>query len=164
MKKLFYHTALIIIFILLNQCSGYKPIFATSDLQFRIADYKIEGDKSLGNKLYSKLRILSKSKNESADLKNIAIIFEVQKTKSSTAKDSAGKILEYKITLNTKIEAKDFITDERILKQNFNSSLNYKIQDKHSETLIQEQKTIYDLINKTYQEILISLSKSIVSQ
>ena len=164
MKKIFYSIFILVAFILINACTGYKPIYSTTYLQFKIVDHEIKGNKLLGNKLYSKLNFLSKSKNNDQNIKTIVLILDVKKTKSSTSKDNSGKILEYKINLNTTVEAKDYLTNKSILNQNFNSSLNYKIQSKYSDTLTLEGKTINDLINKTYQDILFNLSQNIVSE
>ena len=163
MKKILNSIFILTVFILVNQCSGYKPIFSTSDLKFKIVEHEVMGDKLLGNKLYSKLNVLSGSKNNEENVRNIVLILDVEKIKSSTSKDSSGKILEYKIALNTHVEAKDFLTDKSILKQNFNSSLNYKVQSTYSDTLTLEGKTTDDLINKTYQDILFNLSKNIIT-
>tara|TARA_Y100000590_G_C15018699_1_gene750516 strand:+ start:56 stop:550 length:495 start_codon:yes stop_codon:yes gene_type:complete len=162
MRKIIYSIFILVIFILINQCSGYKPIFSTTDIQFKIVDKEIKGNKPLGNRLYSKLHVLSKSKKNEEKIRNIVLILQVEKVKSPTSKDSSGKILEYKINLNTMVEAKDYVTDKSILKQNFSSSLNYKVQSKYSDTLTLEVKTINDLINKTYQNILFNLSKNII--
>ena len=164
MKKIFYLIFILVTFILISQCADYKPIFSTTDLQFKIVDHKIKGDNSLGNRLYSKLHFLSKSKNDEQNIKNILLILDITKTKSSTSKSSSGKILEYKINLNTSVEAKDYLTNKSILKQDFNSSLNYKVQSKYSDTLTLEGKTINDLVNKTYQDILFNLSKNIIPE
>ena len=59
MKKIFHLTFLIILFIFVNDCTGYKPIFGSTSLQFEISNYDIECDKILGNKLYSKFFSLS---------------------------------------------------------------------------------------------------------
>ena len=163
MKKIFYLTFLISLFIFVNDCTGYKPIFGSTSLQFEISNYDIEGDKILGNKLYSKLSNLSKSKKVNPDTKNLDLLINVTKTKRATSKDSSGKILEYKIKLNTKIKITDFITGKKLLEKNFNSSLNYKIQDQYSDTIKLENQTIENLLNKTLQEILIDLSRNISS-
>ena len=74
------------------------------------------------------------------------------------------KALEYKISLSTKIEINDFASGEKILNRNFTSSSSYKIQDQYSDTIRLENQTIENLINKTFQEILLNLSKNISSQ
>jgi len=164
MKKIIYSIFILTAFILMNQCAGYKPIFSTADIQFKIVDKEIKGNELLGNRLYSKLNILSKSKNNEQDIRSIVLILDVGKTKSATSKDSSGKILEYKINLNINVEAQDYLTNKSILKQNFNSSLNYKVQSKYSDTLTLEGKTINDLLDKIYQDILFNLSKNIIAK
>ena len=83
------------------------------------------------------------------------------RNKSETSKDSAGKVLEYKITLNAEIIIKDFNSKNTLINQTFISSLNYKVQDQYSETLNLENQTNQNLINKIYQELLIKLSEKI---
>ena len=61
MKKITSIIVLFILFICINSCAGYKPIFGSPNVQFEIADYSIEGDKKLGNQIYSKLYNFSKS-------------------------------------------------------------------------------------------------------
>jgi len=163
MKKIFYLTFLISAFIFINECAGYKPIFGTTSLQFEISSYSIEGDKILGSKLYSKLSNLSKSKKNNQNIKSLDLLINISKTSNATSKDSSGKILEYRINLNTNIQITNFITGKKLLNQDFNSSLNYKIQDQYSDTINLENQTIENLLNKTLQEILINLSKNISS-
>ena len=161
MKKIADPIFLFILLIFINGCAGYEPIFGSTNLQFEIADYSIEGNKILGNKIFSKLHGLSKSRKDDQNLRSIDLIIKVSKDKNSTVKDSAGKILEYKITLNTDIKVTDFVTKAEILNQIFISSLTYKVQNKYSDTINLENKTIESLVNKTYQELVIRLSQKI---
>ena len=126
MKKIIYSFLLL---LFLNACAGYKPIFTSTNLQFEITNYSVEGNKTLGNKIYDKLNRLSKSNKNDENTKNISFLINTTINKKAGAKDKAGKILSYKITLNTKIKVKDSITDEIILNQTFVSSTSYKIQD-----------------------------------
>jgi len=160
MKK---NSLIIIYFFLLifiNGCSGYKPIFSSTNLKFIISDHEIMGDKMLGNQIYYRLRNIS-SAQKTDDIQNFKIFINALKKKESTVKDSTGKILEYKITLNTNIIINDFLTDEEILKKNFSIYSNYKVQDQHSETKNLENKTLENLIDRTYQDILIRISEKI---
>jgi len=161
MKKNSYSILLIILFIFVNGCSGYKPIFSSVNSQFQISDYSIEGDKILGNKIYSKLYSLSKSKKNDLNLRRVYLVIKVSKDKNVTTKDSTGKILQYKITLNTDIKVTDFITKDKILNQIFVSSLTYKVQDKYSDTVDLENRSIEDLLNKTYQELVTRLAQNL---
>ena len=158
MKKITYLTISFILLIGINACAGYKPIFSTSNLQFEISDYSIKGDKSLGKKIYTKLYNLSQSNKNNTAVKNINISIEVSKDKTAKVKNSAGKILEYKINLNTNIEIKDYFTNDQILSDNFNYSSSYKTQDQFSDSLRLENKTIENILDKTYQDLLIEMT------
>ena len=158
MKKITYLTISFILLIGINACAGYKPIFSTSNLQFEISDYSIKGDKRLGKKIYTKLYNLSQSNKNNTAVKNINISIEVSKDKTVKVKNSAGKILEYKISLNTNIEIKDYFTNNQILSHNFNYSSSYKTQDQFSDSLRLENKTIENLLDKTYQDLLIEMT------
>ena len=129
MKKTIYFIFSFVLLILINECTGYKPIFGSSNLQFKIADYSIEGDEKLGKQIYFKLYNLSRS-NKNPDAKNISILIKVSKDKNATAKDSAGKILGYKLNLNAYVLVKDFLTDHEILNHNFvSSNFEFEIAD-----------------------------------
>ena len=164
MKKVIYPIFLFILLLFINGCAGYEPIFGSTNLQFEIADYSIEGNKILGNKIYSKLYSLSKSKKDDQNLRRVDLVIKVSKDKNVTTKDSAGKILQYKITLNTDIKVTDFITKDKILNQIFISSLTYKVQNKYSDTVNLENSSIQNLLNKTYQELLIRLAQNIITK
>ena len=51
MKKITFLIISLFLFIYINACSGYKPIFSSSNFEFKIADYSINGNKKLGNNL-----------------------------------------------------------------------------------------------------------------
>ena len=150
-----------ILFIFVTSCAGYEPIFSSSNLKFQIANYKIKGDRKLGNQIYSKLFNLSNLNKNNPEAKSLYISIEIAKEKHATVKNSAGKILEYKISLNSNITIKDFLTRNEILTQNLNPSLSYKVQDQYSETVVLEKKTEENLINKIYENLIIKISENI---
>ena len=161
MKKISYLLISLILLLNISACTGYKPIFSSSNIQFKITDYSITGDKKLGNQIYSKLYNLSQTTRKTSEVKNIYILIDVLKEKNATAKNSAGKILAYKVNLSTTVIVKNFTTGNQILNENFTSSSSYKVQDQYSETIKLENKAIENLINKTYQDLLIKLSENI---
>ena len=162
MKKIPYLFILFIILINIGACTGYEPIFGSSNLEFKIADYSISGDKKLGNQIYSKLYNLSRSTKKTSETKNIYLLINVSKDKNATAKDSTGKILGYKINLSTTITIKDVMTGNEILHENFSVSSVFKAQDQYSETIKLENQITQNLINNTYQDLLIKLSANIL--
>ena len=162
MKKIYYILISLIFLANISACTGYKPIFGSTNLEFKITDYEITGDKKIGNQIYSRLYNLSQSTKYNPDVKNIYIIINASKDKSATSKNSAGKILAYRINLSTTVTVKDFITDNQIFNKRFDFASSYKTQDQHSETIKLENRSIENLINKTYQDLLIKLSESIL--
>ena len=162
MKKISYLLISLIFLINISACTGYKPIFSSSNLGFKIADYSITGDKKLGNQIYSKLYSLSQSTKNTSEIKNIYILINVSKDKNATAKDGTGKVLAYKINLSTTVTVRDFITNNEILNESLVFSSSYKVQDQHSETIKLENRSVESLINETYQDLLIKLSENIL--
>ena len=161
MKKVAHLIISFTLIIFINACAGYEPIFSTSNLQFKITDYSIEGNKKLGNQIYSNLYNLAKSNNNNTNIKSIFIKIKVLDSKVATSKDSAGKILGYKINLNTNVIVKDYLSNEEILNYNYATSSTYKVRDQYSETIKAKNKSINNLINRTYQDLLIKFAENI---
>ena len=115
MKKIFFISALTILAFFITSCSGYKPIFGSSNIKFEIIDFEIEGDSEIGNRIYSKFKNLSKQNKQEENSREIRILINVTKSKNATTKNSAGKILGYKVSLSTTIIVKDLMTGNEIL-------------------------------------------------
>ena len=162
MKKISYLLILLIFLINNVACTGYKPIFISSNTNFNIEDYSILGDKKLGNQIYSKIYNLSRLSENNHETKNINIQIYSSQSKKATAKNSAGKILGYRIILTSTISIDDYITEKEILSDTFSFSSTYKIQDQFSETIKLENTIIENLIEKTYQEFLIIFSENLL--
>ena len=162
MKKIPYLLLLLFILIIIGACNGYKPIFSSSNLNFKIANYSISGDKNLGTQIYNKLYNLSRSTETNSEVKNIYILINTSKEKKASAKDSAGKILGYRINLSASIKIKDVITGNEILSENFSYSSTYKKQDQYFNTVKLENQITEDLIEKLYQDLLIKLSANLL--
>jgi len=161
MKKINYLISILFCLNLLSGCAGYEPIFGSSNLQFKILEYEIKGDEEIGNKLYSKLNNLSKTQKEFSDFTPISLDINSVKNKEEMSKDTSGKTIEYKITISTSVEIKNYKTNNIILNQTFNSSILYKVQEQYSETVKVENRSTEELIQKIYSEILINLSEKI---
>ena len=164
MKKIIFLIISIILIFYLNACAGYKPIYGSSNFNFVIEDHSIKGEERLANSIYKNLYNISLSNKNNSAARSISLTIETTKERRATVKNSAGKILEYEINLNTHIIIKDFLTDKSILNQNFNYTISYKVQDAHSDTLKLENKNIDNLIDKTYQDALVQISEAITSR
>lgn len=161
MKKINYLISILFCLNLLSGCAGYEPIFGSSNLQFKILEYEIKGDEEIGNKLYSKLNNLSKTQKEFSDFTPISLDINSVKNKEEMSANTSGKTIEYKITISTSVEVKNYKTNNIILNQTFNSSVLYKVQKQYSETVKVESRSTEELIQKIYSEILINLSEKI---
>ena len=164
MKKIYYLIVSLIIFINFSGCSGYKPIYNTSNFNFKIEDYSIGGNEKIGNQIYLNLYNLAKSNKNNQSAKKINISINSNRNKSATAKSSTGKIIEYKINLNADITIIDFLTGKTIISHSFNFFSSYKAQDRYSETIKLENKNLEDLINKLNRDLLIKISGAISEQ
>ena len=78
--------------------------------------------------------------------------------------DTAGKTTEYRISITTSIEVKNYTNNNIILNQTFNSSILYRVQEQYSDTVKAENRSTEELILKIYKEILINLSEKISQQ
>mgnify|MGYP001273466081 FL=1 len=164
MKKNTFTILLIVLLIFINGCSGYKPIFSSTNLEFDIANYSLEDNKTLGEKIYSKLKRASKLNGNNENVRKIDILIKASQNKKATAKDSSGKILQYKISLNFDVKIKDYLTEDEILNETYSSSFTYKIQNQYLDTLQLEERLINQLVDKTYQQILIKLTENIITK
>jgi len=159
MKKIIFLIISTALYFCISGCAGYKPIFGSSNFNFKIENHTIKGDERLSNLIYKKLRNISLSNKDNPSAQSINLIIETTKEKKPRVKNSAGKILEYEINIKTYFIMDDYLTDKIILKKNFSYSISYKVQDNHSDTIKLENKNIENLIDKTYQDILIKISE-----
>ena len=164
MKKNTFTILLIVLLIFITGGSGYKPIFSSTNLEFNIANYSLEDNKTLGEKIYSRLKRASKLNGNNENVRKIDILIKASQNKKATAKDTSGKILQYKISLNIDVKIKDYLTEDEILNDTYSSSFTYKIQKQYSDTLKLEERSINQLVDKTYQQILIKLSENIITK
>jgi len=161
MRKINFWIFILITLSFLSGCAGYKPIFASMNLEFQISNHLLEGNKPLGNKIYSKIYNISNLSKSDQNQKNLDVYINVKKDKKATSKNTSGKILEYKITLNTNIKIDDHITKTNLLQKKYTFSSTYKVQAQYSDTLQRENRSVENLINNTFQEFLIDLSDKI---
>tara|TARA_Y100000590_G_C15676200_1_gene998116 strand:- start:583 stop:1068 length:486 start_codon:yes stop_codon:yes gene_type:complete len=157
MKKIVNSTCIIVLLIFISSCAGYEPIFNTKDLKFKIMEYSLEGDKILANKIYSKLYNISNASPDDTNKSRFKFLINVIKNKKTTSKDSTGKALKYKIELITKIEITDISNNKVILNESFISSSSYGAQDQYSDNIKQENIIIKNLIDKTFEDLVLKI-------
>ena len=159
MKRIIHKIYALLLIIIITSCVGYEPIFVSERINFEIVKHSINGDKILGNKIYSKLSGLSYSKKENNEnTRKIDLNIKTNKTKNATSKDSTGKVLEYQIRVDVEVILKDYFTNKIILNKNIGLSSKYKIQEQYSRTIDLENQTTENLINNISQSLIISIS------
>ena len=164
MKKIKFPLTFFLLLLFVNSCTGYQPIFNQKNLNFKIIDYSIEGSEQLGKRINSKLQNLSKTTKNNQGATGIILNIKITKEKVATTKDSAGKILEYKINLNFQSNASNYLTNNTLLNKSFTISGTYKVQDQHSETIQIENKLITDLMDRAYEDLVINLSEGLLNE
>ena len=134
MKKIIYLILSIFLLISVIGCTGYEPIFSSSKLSIKIVEHSIEGDKKLGGKIYSQLNRYFNSPNNNSDTKKVIILIDTKKDITPTVKNSAGKIIEYRVQIKTKLFMEDFKSNKELINYTINLSSSYKVQDQYFET------------------------------
>ena len=71
MKKITFLIFSIILLCFINNCAGYKPIYSSANLSFKIEDYSIKGEKRLANLIYRKLNNISASNKNNQNAQGI---------------------------------------------------------------------------------------------
>jgi hypothetical protein len=163
MKKIIYLILSIFLLISVIGCAGYEPIFSSSKLSIKIVEHSIEGDKKLGTKIYSQLNRYFNSPNNNSEKKKVIILIDTKKDITPTVKNSAGKIIEYRVQIKTKLFMEDSVSNKELINYTINLSSSYKVQDQYFETKKIEAKTIDELLNKIYHNLLIKISETVLS-
>lgn len=137
-------------FLILSNC-GFKV--SNNNLNFKISDISLAGDKKVNYLIKNKL--LMASDNENKNL--IQLKISTKKLKSIKEKNISNQITKYEITVNTQVELLSLktgvMTEFALTKSGF-----YDVSSKYSETLNQERNLIKLLVNEISEDILDNLS------
>jgi len=161
MKKIINLSLYFILIILFAQCTGYKPIFGTKNINLKIANHTLKGDNFLANNIYNNLKRLTSAKKNEQNIREIDISIDAARNKKALVKDSTGKIKEYKISISVNIKITDYFTDKLILEKTFSESTSYKVESNYSDTVATEERSVQNLLNNINQELLIGISENI---
>ena len=149
---LFRKILFLIILVMISGCN-YKPLFNKDQQKsFAVKSFEVEGDKRVAQILINKMGII----RDKSGKFNI-IIFANKKTEIEN-KSSSGKILEYSVTLNYKIQLKNNITSEVVYSKNVSNTQTYKSSKLYSETLDREKKIVENISGIVASQITNELS------
>ncbi len=99
----------------------------------------MEGDKRVAQILINKMGIIRDKSGK------FNIIIFANKNTEIENKSSSGKILEYIVTLNYKIQLKNNITSEVVYSKNVSNTQTYKSSKLYSESLDREKKIVENI-------------------
>lgn len=148
MKKI----CLLILVLFLTNCSGYKPVFSTKDINFFIDKITITDNDKISYKIKKKLKPYS-----SENINKIKINLNINSSKEikTISKDNKGDALMFNLIVNSSVEV---LSNEVIEKKyKFNEKFTFKNQTNKFE-LEQYKRSLEDeLIDKIFEKLILNL-------
>ena len=148
MTKYIKIISIFIFSILLISC-GFKRISQDDRRLVKIQNIKIVGDKRISYLLKNNILIISN--------KNAKNTFEIEiKTKKKTTnkiKNSAGKVIRFNMNITANLVLKNINKLESI-KKTFTSNIDYNVAETHSDTIINENAAIINIIEQISDDII----------
>ena len=147
MKKIF----IVIILLILNNCSGYKPIFSSKDINFYIGEIIIEEDNKLIRNIVKNLKPYTIQN----DKQRITLELDLNLKETITLKDTKGNTVseEMEIVLEviTSLENNDQINF------NFSEKFTFNNQSNKFELNQYKKRIQITLIEKIHQDLIMRL-------
>ncbi len=148
MNKIF----IFIIFLLLNNCSGYKPILTSKDISFNINKIEINDTNKISNRIKKRLDPYT---NLSQKKTNLSLRINSSEKINVIAKDSKGNDSVYEMIISVNMKIINEEQNEKIVK--FQEKFNFNNQSNKFE-LEQYKKNIRsDLIDKIIEKLILNL-------
>ena len=141
---------LILAFGFLVGC-GYEPLLKIENQKFSVEKFTLEGNKRLGGILRNHLITQKNKKN------NLTLIIKANKKNEVSNKSSAGKVLQYAVSVNFEITAVNNKDTKIILSRVYSKKQNYTASNIHLDTLNNEKKALENMIETVANEILVEL-------
>ena len=147
MKKIF----IVIILLILNNCSGYKPIFSSKDINFYIGEIIIKEDNKLIRNIVKNLKPYTIQN----DKQRITLELDLNLKETITLKDTKGNTVseEMEIVLEviTSLENNDQINF------NFSEKFTFNNQSNKFELNQYKKRIQITLIEKIHQDLIMRL-------
>jgi len=143
MKKI-----ILILLLFLNYGCGYKIANNLENYNFKIANYKLSGEKKINNFLEKNFIRFQNNENSSTIFD---LISNSKMMKSTTSKDSSGNILAYKLEIIIELEV--FENNDLLNKIAFNESTNYNNVDSKFELKQYEDILLQNLTDQVIVRI-----------
>tara|TARA_B100001093_G_scaffold417856_1_gene408926 strand:- start:847 stop:1302 length:456 start_codon:yes stop_codon:yes gene_type:complete len=148
MKKI----CLLVLVLFLTNCSGYKPIFSSKDVNFFIDQIIITDNDKISYKIKKKLKPYS---SENTNKIKINLNINSSKEVKIIAKDNKGDALMFNLVINSSIEILSNDIVEK--KYKFTEKFTFKNQANKFE-LEQYKRSLEDeLIDKIFEKLILNL-------
>tara|TARA_Y100001958_G_C21069584_1_gene429572 strand:+ start:94 stop:579 length:486 start_codon:yes stop_codon:yes gene_type:complete len=140
------------ILIMLIGC-GYKPLYKSDKLNnLSFSKIEILGNKRISQLTANSLNLIKKPSG------NFVLSISSEKKNEISNQNSAGKVLEYSLSLNYSIKVKKNSDGKVVYSKNIVKSANYKPSETYSDTVSNEKKIVENLSNFVAKQIVNELS------
>ena len=146
MKKIL----LIILILVLNNCSGYQPIFSNNQFDYYISEITNINNDDISNQI---IRNLSPYKIDNGKQK-IALELKSKLDEKVVSRDTKGDPLVYEIKIEVEMNV---INNEKNKKLKFKENFNFNNQSNKFELSQYKNNLIENLIEKIFEKILLNL-------
>lgn len=148
MKKI----CLLVLVLFLTNCSGYKPIFSTKDVNFFIDKIIITDNDKISYKIKKKLKPYS---SENTNKIKINLNINSSKEVKIIAKDNKGDALMFNLIINSSIE---ILSNDIIEKKyKFVEKFTFKNQANKFELEQYKRSLEEELIDKIFEKLILNL-------
>ena len=147
MKKILIFITL----VMLNNCTGYSPIFSSKQTNFYIEEITVTEDNKLIRKIIRNLKPYTINNNK----KKIRLVLDLKSTETVILKDEKGNVAtqEIKISLN----AKTILSKDEVKDFNFIEKFTIKNQSNKFELSQYKRSIESNMIDEIYEDLILKL-------
>ncbi len=146
MKKIIFFCIL----IFLQNCSGYKPIFTTDQINFYIDKIEISEDNKLIRKIIKNLKPYSIENGQ----QRISLKMDLKRSENIILKDAKGDPSSYEIKIELDVDVNN---GEEIKKLKFKEKFSFNNQSNKFELNQYKKNLEMNLLDKIFEELVLSL-------
>ena len=147
MKK----TIIFFILILLNNCSGYSPIFSSKQINFYIEEITVTEDNKLIRKIVKNLKPYTVRN----DKKKIKLILDLKLNETIILRDEKGNVASQEIKMI--LDAKSILPNEKKRKFQFEEKFVINNQSNKFELNQYKNSIRSTMIDKIYEDLILKL-------
>ena len=151
MRKLF----LILFFILINNCSGYKPIFSENSLNYNLGTITSKNQNILSRKFITKLKRYYKKDSDNKIIETINLVLETESQEKVISKDVKGDPILYEIKLLVNVE---YIKNAKSKTKKYSEVFTYQNQSNKFELNQYKTNILNNLIERIFGQIILDLA------